>query len=137
VRPPSTLSPALATDPSGDLRTVFGTMGGDGQPQVVLQMAARLLQARQDPGASLTAPRFTLTAEGAGGFDTWQNRDQLIVALEEGSGWVEGLVRRGHRVREDRWGVGLFGHANMIDVADGHLAGCADPRALTGAAAGY
>jgi gamma-glutamyltranspeptidase/glutathione hydrolase len=135
-KPPSTLAPALATDSSGRLRTVFGTMGGDGQPQVVLQMAARLLQAKQDPGLNLSAPRFTLTVPNAVGFNTWRHRDRLVVALEDGTDWVEGLQKRGHEVRRDRWGLGLFGHANMIDVADDHLVGCADPRALTGAASG-
>jgi hypothetical protein len=33
--------------------------------------------------------------------------------------------------------VGGFGHAHLIDLADGALAGAADPRAISGAAAGY
>ncbi|MCI3948262.1 MAG: Gamma-glutamyltransferase, partial [Acidimicrobiales bacterium] len=37
-RPPSTLSPALVTRPDGSLHTVLGTMGGDSQPQVLLQL---------------------------------------------------------------------------------------------------
>lgn len=135
-RPPSTLAPALITTTENQLRTVFGTMGGDGQPQVVLQMAARLLQANGDPGSLLTAPRFTLTVPRALGFDTWDRQDELVVAMEEGSGWADGLAERGHQVREDRWGVGLYGHAHMIDVADDHVAGAADPRALTGGAHG-
>jgi len=135
-RPPSTLSPALATTIEGDLRAVFGAMGGDGQPQVVLQLAARLLQGHQDPGRVITDSRFTLTVPDAIGFDTWDKSDQLTVAVEEGSGWEDGLRSRGHRVDVRPWGEGLFGHAHMIDVRADHLAGVADPRALIGAAVG-
>src|SRR5204863_4810682 len=35
-RPPHTLCPAMATS-DGSLRGVFGTMGGDAQPQILLQ----------------------------------------------------------------------------------------------------
>lgn len=136
-KPPSTLAPAMVTGTNRRLRTVFGTMGGDGQPQVVLQMVARLLQADLDPGRNLSAPRFTLTVPDAAGFDTWDKRDRLIVAMERGSGWADGLTRRGHDVIELPWGTGLFGHAHMIDVRPDHFAGCADPRALVGAALGH
>src|SRR6185437_10257390 len=43
-RPPHTLSPALVTTDDGSLDMVIGTMGGDAQPQVVLQLLARLLR---------------------------------------------------------------------------------------------
>ncbi len=135
-RPPSTLSPALVTNPDGSLRTVIGTMGGDGQPQVVLQMLARLLHGGAAPGWALTAPRFTLTVPDAQGFDTWHRVDEMVVAIEAGTGWAEGLAARGHRVDTRPWGHGLFGHAHLIDVHGATLAGVADPRALTGAAVG-
>ena len=134
-RPPSTMSPALATNSDGSLRTVFGCMGGDTQPQIVLQMAARRFHAQQDVGRLITAPRFALTVPNAQGFDTWSSPEPLTVALEAGSPWADGLSRRGHVVEERRWGPG-FGHAHMIDVIDDHVEGAADPRALTGAALG-
>lgn len=134
-RPPSTLSPALATNDDGSLRTVFGCMGGDTQPQIVLQMAARRFQAGQDVGRLITAPRFAITTANDRGFDVWSTPDPLLVALEEGSPWTAGLAGRGHVVEERRWGTG-FGHAHMIDVVDGHYEAAADPRALTGAAIG-
>jgi gamma-glutamyltranspeptidase / glutathione hydrolase len=135
-RPPSTLSPALITGPDGSLRTVLGTMGGDGQPQVVLQLMAHLLQARSGAGKAMTAPRFTLTVPDAIGFDTWDRMHEMVVALESGSGWAEGLAERGHRIENRPWGNGLFGHAHLIEVLGETLAGVADPRALTGAAIG-
>lgn len=140
-RPPSTLSPALLTHPDGRLRAVVGTMGGDGQPQVVLQLVARMLQAGQDVGAAMVAPRFTLTAPGAHGFDTWAEPDRLAVGLEAGSPWAAGLEARGHRIDRRAWGEGLFGHAHIIEVlvdrsGDTVLAGAADPRAGVSAALG-
>lgn len=135
-RPPSTLLPASITGPDGSLRTVLGTMGGDGQPQVVLQMVARLLQAGQSPGRTMTDPRFTLTVPAAVGFDTWAKSEDLVVGLEEGSPWAAGLEARGHRVEFSPWSDGMFGHAHLIDVRDDHLAGVADPRSVIGAAVG-
>lgn len=134
-RPPSTLSPALATNSDGSLRTVFGCMGGDTQPQIVLQMAARRFHAGQDVGKLITAPRFAITTQNDRGFDVWSTPDPLIVAVEQGSPWTAGLADRGHVVEERRWGPG-FGHAHMIDIVDGHHEGAADPRSLTGAALG-
>ena len=52
------------------LRAVLGTMGGDSQPQVVLQLLARLLVAGQSPAACIGAPRWRL---GSGGFDVWDH----------------------------------------------------------------
>ncbi len=66
-RPPHTLSPALVTSPDGSLTAVLGTMGGDIQPQVVLQLLARLLHSGHSPGRAVRAPRWAL---GAGGFST-------------------------------------------------------------------
>ncbi len=135
-RPPSTLSPALITNPDGSLRTVLGTMGGDGQPQVVLQMMAHLLQAGSSPGQAISDPRFTLTVPDASGFDTWSAPDRLAVAVEQGTAWADGLRDRGHQVNELPWGTSLFGHAHLIDVVDDHLAGVAEPRVRSGAAVG-
>src|SRR4051794_7162148 len=41
-RPPHTLSPALVTRDGGALDMVIGTMGGDTQPQILLQLLTRL-----------------------------------------------------------------------------------------------
>lgn len=133
-RPPHTLAPALVTAGDGDLRAVVGTMGGDSQPQIVLQVLARLLAAGQSPGRAIHAPRWYL---GTGGFDTWSGDPaEDIVSLERGApaGWATGLRRRGHTVRED---AELVGHAHAILRSPaGTLAGAADPRAVVGLAAG-
>ncbi|KAB8173792.1 gamma-glutamyltransferase family protein [Microbispora catharanthi] len=131
-RPPHTLCPALVTRPDGTLRTVLGTMGGDAQPQILLQLVTRLLAHGQTPGEAIAAPRWAL---GSGtGFDTW--RSAPVVEVEEGAPWADGLRERGHAVETVEWGSN-FGHAHLIDLLpSGVLAGAADPRALIGAALG-
>ena len=144
-RPPHTLSPALVTGPGGALDTVLGTMGGDGQPQVLLQLLARLLagDATGDPAAILAAGRFTLgSAEPGRGFDTWSQGSGRVAVDVEGhapDAWDAGLAERGHVVRRGApWSHG-FGHAHVISVrSNGEmLAGATDPRPLTGACTGY
>ena len=70
-RPPHTLSPALVTRPDGSLRAVLGTMGGDSQPQVLLQLLARLLRHGESPGRPSAPPAGCSAADGGTGFDTW------------------------------------------------------------------
>ncbi|MFC6899459.1 gamma-glutamyltransferase [Nonomuraea dietziae] len=54
-RPPHTLTPALITRQDGSLRSVVGTMGGDAQPQILLQVITRLLRHGQTPGQAISA----------------------------------------------------------------------------------
>jgi gamma-glutamyltranspeptidase/glutathione hydrolase len=134
-RPVHTLSPALVTGPDG-LAGVLGTMGGDIQPQVLLQLLARLLRNGQTPGEAVTAARWTL---GEGGFDSWAGDGPQVTTLESGApeAWAAGLTARGHRVTRTPPGANA-GHAQVIMVrADGMLAGAADPRALTGSATSW
>src|SRR5690606_20787972 len=132
-RPPHTLTPALVTRPDGSLRTVAGTMGGDAQPQILLQVLTRLLRYGQTPGEAIAAPRWRFS--GGTGFDTWSRAEGAVIELEDGTRWRDGLTALGHRVTAVPGGA--FGHAHLIDVLpDGTLAGAADPRALTGAAIG-
>lgn len=135
-RPPHTLSPALLTRPDGTLRAVVGTMGGDSQPQVVLQLATRLLAGGEDPGRALLAPRFVLSSGSGKGFDTWSAAEQIVrVEAHAPPSWAEGLVQRGHRVEVAGLDPAGFGHAHIIERdPDGMLRGAADVRAMTGAA---
>ncbi|GAA2203807.1 gamma-glutamyltransferase family protein [Nonomuraea monospora] len=134
-RPPHTLTPALITRRDGALRSVAGTMGGDAQPQILLQVITRLLLHGEEPGQAVSAPRWRLGTGGTG-FDTWDAPDDAVLDLEEGATWADGLTAVGHRVAALPYG-GSFGHAHLIDVRpDGMLAGAADPRSLVGAAIG-
>lgn len=144
-RPPHTLSPTVVTGPDGDLRVVVGTMGGDSQPQVLVQLLARLLCAGQSPGDAIDAGRFVLGpapgSEGTiadDGFSTWRSGGNVTVRLEGQApdSWADGLRTRGHGVSVGAAFASQFGHAQLIDVRDGVLWGATDPRALVGAAAG-
>jgi len=127
-RPPHTLSPALATR-HGALAAVFGTMGGDAQPQILLQVAARLFVHGQSPAEAINAARWALAGPETG-FDTWSDLDRQVVEVEGHApdGWEPGLAGRGHRVvRRPAFDSG-FGHAHAIVRDDHGLAGAADPR---------
>ena len=103
-RPPHTLSPIAVTDPQGALRMLLGSMGGDAQPQILLQLLARALAGEEGPEAAIPAPRWCLFREPATGFNTWDGDDPPLVLLEHGApaGWAEGLRARGYEVRLGR-----------------------------------
>ena len=128
-RPPHTLSPALATR-GDDLVSVFGTMGGDAQPQILLQIAARLFHHGHSPAAAINAPRWALSGPVTG-FDTWTGAPVPTVDIEGHAPetW-DAIAARGHTIaREPAYSSG-FGHAHAITLdAEGVLAGAADPRA--------
>ncbi len=142
-RPPHTLSPMLATAADGALTHLVGAMGGDAQPQIIVQLLARLLHAGQDPARAVSAPRLTLDAPSAGPFRLWWGDDlTVLVEADCPPGWQGGLADHGHRVR----GIRAFdpvavGCAQIIAVeggADGsrRLVGASDPRSPEGAAIG-
>lgn len=134
-RPPHTLSPAIAGR-DGKLVAVLGTMGGDAQPQIVAQLAARLFGAGESPAAAVAAPRWVLRGSETG-FDTWTGDRPPTVVVEEGAPptWAQGLVARGHDVARAPAFDGVFGHAHVIVAEPGGFGAAADPRAIVGAAA--
>ena len=140
-RPPHTLSPMLVTDTGGALTHLVGAMGGDAQPQIILQLLARLLLAGHDPATAITAPRLTLDAPSAGPFRLWWGEDlTVLVEADAPPAWRAGLTGHGHRVRT----IGAFdpvavGCAQIIQTErDGtgawRLVGASDPRSPAGAA---
>jgi gamma-glutamyltranspeptidase/glutathione hydrolase len=137
-RPPHTLSPALVTGPGGELAAVVGTMGGDSQPQILLQVLCRVLHHGESPGRAIGAPRWTLV--GTTGFDTWTTPGATRVQVEHHAppAWTRGLELRGHRVLTTgpEGGHG-FGHAHLIARTAAGWCGASDPRAQVGAAVGY
>ena len=138
-RPPHTLSPALVTNPDGSLRQVLGTMGGDSQPQILLQMLARTLALGQSPGAAIGAPRWVLTPDDRdAGFATWRpGHGRRVLVEDQLAGWHESLAARGHNTELRDGSPHTYGHAHLIEVtAQGTFAGAADPRAQIGIAAG-
>jgi len=116
-RPLHTLIPALVLHDRSP-RFVMGTMGGDAQPQVHVQLLGHLLDRGLDLAAALEAPRFVIdVADGSVGLEP---------ALLAGIG--ADLRARGHDVRPLA-SAGLAGHAHLIDVDGmGATAVASDPR---------
>ncbi len=138
-RPSHTLSPVAVTNPAGGLCAVAGSMGGDGQPQILLQVLARHLVNGQPPGPAVAAGRWVLSG-GLTGFDTWREGADAMTVLVEGHAppsWADGLSQRGHRVEVTENFSHAFGHAHLIVAEDDHLAAGSDPRPRFGSAAGY
>lgn len=136
-RPPHTLSPGLATR-NGRLVSVFGTMGGDAQPQILLQLAARMFHHGQSPSRAVASGRWILHGPVTG-FDTWTGRGGPLVHVEGHApqAWSTALADRGHLTEaKPPWNTG-FGHAHAIVVEEtGMFAAAADPRTVVGSAAG-
>ena len=138
-RPVHTLAPFLVTAPSGGPRIVGGTMGGDAQPQICLQLLTRLHQGATAVDAD-DAPRWVIAEEGGSGFGTWTRGEdgslRQVIYVEETAPahWDDGLRARGHVVQRIPMS-GAFGHAQLAVIADDNsMTAAADPRALSGAA---
>jgi len=125
-----TLIPAMATR-DGEPYLVFGTMGGEGQPQTHAALLTRLVDFDYDVQQAIEAPRWLMGR-------TWGVESQDL--------WLEGRVsepvvreleRRGQPVKLLATWDDNCGHAQAIRFADdGFLEGGADPRG-DGAALGF
>ncbi|MDP1792606.1 MAG: gamma-glutamyltransferase [Acidimicrobiales bacterium] len=140
-RPPHTLSPLAVTHADGSLRMSIGTMGGDSQPQILLQLLVRMLRHNEPAHRAVSAGRFALHSQDnpSTGFDTWDNRGRVKVRLEANApaAWADGLRQRGHEVEHAPAFNASFGHAHIVDVDGDVLIGGADPRSRSGSASGY
>lgn len=138
-RPPHTLTPLVVTHEDDALDTVLGTMGADAQPQVLLQLLARLLVHGEEPGEVVRAPRWVLSRDHPTGFHVWELDGPPLIRLEHGApaSWKRGLESRGYHTAESTPGDHTFGHAQVIRVTDdGLFCGAADPRSGDGACVG-
>jgi gamma-glutamyltranspeptidase/glutathione hydrolase len=124
-------------------------MGGDAQPQIIVQLLARLLRSGHDPARAITAPRFTLDAPSAGPFRLWWGEDlTVVVEADAPPAWASGLASHGHRVQTiSAFDPVAVGCAQIIatEAAPGGpdtgpqsrlLVGASDPRSPAGAALG-
>jgi len=129
-KPFHTLNPAMALFDDGR-RMVYGTMGGEGQPQTQSAIFSRYAMFGQPLQASVTAPRWLLGK-------TW-GADTVTLKLE--SRFDPALVRAMRAAGHDVEMLGDFtstmGHAGAVVMhAEGAFEGAADPRS-DGAALGF
>jgi gamma-glutamyltranspeptidase/glutathione hydrolase len=109
----------------GAPRCAFGSMGGDSQAQIHVQLLARLVDDGADPQDALDAPRWCVEPSN------WTLRAERGFTPE----WFNGLRSRGHDPQPaPRVDAGM-GHAHAIQRTAGGYAVATDPRA-EGAALG-
>jgi gamma-glutamyltranspeptidase len=127
-KPFHTLNPAAARLKDG--RTmVYGSMGGDGQPQTQAAVFTRHVVFGQPLQTSVTAPRWLLGR-------TWgQSSDTLKLEARFPQAVIDELIARGHDVEVLQSFDETMGHAGaLVRHPDGTLEGASDPRSDGGVA---
>jgi gamma-glutamyltranspeptidase/glutathione hydrolase len=129
-KPFHTLNPALARLANGRVM-VYGTMGGDGQPQTQAAVFSRYALFGQDLQAAVSAPRWLLGRTWGQVSTTLKLESRIDPAL------VAALADAGHAVEVVEPWSQLMGHAGaLVRHRDGLIEGASDPRS-DGRAAGY
>lgn len=125
-----TLNPAMARFHDGRMM-VYGTMGGEGQPQTQAAVYSRYAMFGQGLQQAVTAPRWLLGK-------TWgENSVTLKLESRFDPALVAALRTAGHNVELLESYTGTMGHAGaIVRYADGVLEGATDPRS-DGAATGF
>jgi gamma-glutamyltranspeptidase/glutathione hydrolase len=107
----------------GRPRLVYGTMGGDGQPQTQAALVTRVIDRGLGPQAAVEAPRWLYGR-------TWgETSRSLRLERRFAPGIAEELQHRGHDVQLVEDWSDLMGHAQMIRLDSDGLVGASDPRA--------
>lgn len=125
-----TLIPSMLTR-DGEPWLIYGTMGGEGQPQTQAALVSRIVDFGYNVQEAIEAPRWLFGR-------TWGDESKSL-SLEGRipDGVVNELQRRGQPVAMVRDVDDTMGHAAAIRIhKDGTLEGGADPRG-DGAAIGY
>lgn len=121
-RPFHTLNPAMATFADGR-HMLYGTMGGEGQPQTQAAVFTRHARYGMPLQAAVTAPRWLLGR-------TWGDSSTgLKVESRLPEAVIQALTEAGHPVEVVEPFDGMMGHAGaIVRHPDGLLEGATDPR---------
>ena len=112
----------------GRVRLVYGTMGGEGQPQTQAALVTRMVDRGRGPQEAVEAPRWLLGR-------TWGDASKSLRLEGRFPPEVATSLRaRGHDVQVVEEWSDLMGHAHVIRLGDDGLVGGSDPRADGGAA---
>jgi gamma-glutamyltranspeptidase/glutathione hydrolase len=105
---------------------VYGTMGGDGQPQTHVQLLHNVYERGLSVQAAIDAPRFVYGRDSDSAF-----ADSVRIESRMDPETVAGLIERGHAVQVLGAFENALGHCHAIafDRGRGSLAGASDPRA--------
>jgi gamma-glutamyltranspeptidase/glutathione hydrolase len=129
-RPYHTLMPAMAMR-DGQPRIVFGTMGGDGQPQTQVQVLSGIVDHGLDVYQAIDAPRWLHGRRFVGEGD-----DELLLESRFPASIDDALHALGHSVRRTEAWSEAMGHAQAIQITTQGFEGAADRRG-DGLALGY
>jgi gamma-glutamyltranspeptidase/glutathione hydrolase len=114
----------------GRPRLVYGTMGGEGQPQTQAALLMAAVDLGASPQAAVEAPRWLFGR-------TWGDASRSLRLEGRFPPEVAATLRaRGHDVQVVEAWSDLMGHAQLIRMEGGELRGGSDPRA-DGAALGW
>lgn len=117
-----TLTPAMLLK-DGQPHLVYGSMGGDGQPQTIAAMTTRIVDFGMSPQDAVNAPRWLL------GRSWGEESNDLKLEGRIPESVAQELTRRGHVVRRMDDFTELMGHAGAIlRRPNGVWQGAADPR---------
>src|SRR5687767_296398 len=110
----------------GAAEVAFGAMGGDGQPQTMVQLVQGIVDDGLDPQAAVDRPRFVVETEGA-----FQPLGPVSIESDGvDAATVAELEARGHQIALVEPRTPLMGWAQVIRRRpDGSYEGGADPRA--------
>jgi gamma-glutamyltranspeptidase/glutathione hydrolase len=129
-KPFHTLNPALANLNDGRVM-VYGTMGGDGQPQTQAALFTRYALYGQPLAEAIDAPRWLLGRTWGAASTSLKLESRFSARL------VKALGRAGHEIELLGGFTDVMGHAGaVVRHPSGVLEGAADPRS-DGAAAGF
>lgn len=122
--------PAMACR-EGKPAILYGTQGGEGQPQTQTLLLTRMLHYGMNPQMAVNEPRFVWGR-------TWgEPTQELKVESRVADEVLADLAAVGHIVRKVDDYDGIMGHAHMISIDDnGYRSGGTDRR-CDGAAIGW
>lgn len=126
-----TLNPAMLLK-DGKPYLVYGTMGGEGQPQTQAAIVTRVVDFGMAPQEAITAPRWLYGRTWGAASNDVKLEGRIPADV------VEELKRRGHPVKVVEDFTDTMGHAGaiLVHAENGVLQGATDPRG-DGLAAGY
>jgi gamma-glutamyltranspeptidase len=120
-RPAHTLLPTLAE--KGDERLALGTMGGESQPQILLQVLSKLF-AGQSCQEAVSAPRWTV-----GAWDRGEPRHTLSFERDIPADLRDQLSDWDGPVKELPSRSSQVGHTQVVQVSGARVSSGTDPRA--------
>ncbi|RPJ97138.1 gamma-glutamyltransferase [Rummeliibacillus sp. TYF005] len=129
-RPFHTLNPAMLLH-NGKPKLIYGTMGGEGQPQTQAMLVTRIIDYGMNVQQAIEAPRFLYGRTWGAASNTLKLESRIT------GNAINDLLSKGHEIEILEPFTEVMGHAGAIWIAENEVKyGGADPRG-DGIAIGY